>query len=45
MPETLLLEQTEYTPKVVFDAETGTLELSGRSLPEDTVLFYDPLQE
>jgi hypothetical protein len=31
------------TPYVSFDSESGILEISGKSLPEDAVKFYAPL--
>ncbi len=39
----ILLEGTEDTPKVILDPENNIFEISGRSLPEDAVLFYQPL--
>lgn len=44
MAGNLILEQSEVTPKVVFETESGKLEITGRSLPEDAVEFYDPLK-
>ena len=41
--EKLLIEGTEDTPKIVFDPEQGVYEISGRSLPEDVVSFYEPV--
>ncbi|MBA7528236.1 hypothetical protein ES705_20419 [subsurface metagenome] len=40
---TILLEGTEDTPKVILDPENNIFEISGRSLPEDAVLFYQPV--
>ena len=34
---------TKKTPKVVFDHEKGYFEISGIAMPEDTVLFFNPL--
>ena len=34
---------TSKTPDVMFDASTGTLEISGRSIPENSYQFYEPL--
>ncbi|MDP4186682.1 MAG: DUF1987 domain-containing protein [Bacteroidota bacterium] len=34
---------TEDTPNVVLDAGNDIFEISGRSLPEDVTLFYDPI--
>ena len=38
--EDLKLDLTEDTPAIIFNADSGILELSGRSLPEDTAEFY-----
>jgi len=38
--EVLKLELTEDTPAITFNADSGILELSGRSLPEDAAEFY-----
>ncbi len=38
----LFIESTNYTPQVQF-APDGNLSLSGKSLPEDTAKFYQPL--
>ncbi|GAB4378254.1 MAG: DUF1987 domain-containing protein [Salibacteraceae bacterium] len=37
------IEGTPKTPTVNFDAETGKLEIKGRSIPENAVEFYKPL--
>ena len=37
------IEGTPKTPTVSFDAETGELEIAGRSIPENAVEFYKPL--
>ncbi|MBI4645194.1 MAG: DUF1987 family protein [Bacteroidia bacterium] len=39
MEEALIIEPTDETPKVVFDPEKNIFEISGRSMPEDTVKF------
>lgn len=39
----LNIKPSDETPLVKFDPEAGTLELSGRSLPEDAMSFYEPL--
>jgi len=41
--EALDIRATNDTPKVLFDPENGVFEISGRSLPEDVVSFYQPL--
>ena len=40
----LIIEETGYTPKVQFLPE-GQLSITGKSLPEDTAKFYEPLLE
>lgn len=42
---TLKIEATEDTPKVLFDTQAGHFEVSGRSLPEDCATFYKPVLE
>ena len=37
------IEGTPKTPTVNFDAESGILEVKGRSIPENAVEFYKPL--
>ena len=41
--DTLHLEGTEDTPRIVLDKENGIMEISGRSLPEDSTDFYKPV--
>jgi hypothetical protein len=41
--EALDIRATNDTPKVLFDPENDIFEISGRSLPEDVVSFYQPL--
>ncbi|HLP10995.1 MAG TPA: DUF1987 domain-containing protein [Flavobacteriales bacterium] len=43
--ENINLEGTPKTPTVKFDGGAGTLELSGRSIPENSIEFYKPLLE
>jgi hypothetical protein len=43
--ESLLIQSTEDTPQVNFNASTGILEISGRSLPEDASGFYAPVMD
>ena len=40
---TLRAEGTEDTPHIVLDKDRGVLEISGRSLPEDSAGFYKPV--
>ena len=37
------IEGTPKTPTVKFDAETGIVEIKGRSIPENSIEFYKPL--
>ncbi|MBL4716198.1 MAG: nuclear pore complex subunit [Bacteroidetes bacterium] len=39
----LNLEGTEDTPTIVLDSENNHFEISGRSLPEDSAEFYQPV--
>lgn len=39
----LIIDSTEYTPSVTFDAETGRLSIKGFSLPENIEGFYKPV--
>lgn len=43
--ENIKLEGTPKTPSVSFDSQNGVLELKGRSIPENSVEFYKPLNE
>lgn len=40
---TLHLEETEDTPSIILDKTNGIMEISGRSLPEDSTEFYKPV--
>lgn len=40
--ETLIIEGSPKTPSVKFDVE-GTLEIKGRSIPENSIEFYKPM--
>ena len=41
--EIISLEGTEDTPKILLDKNNGIFEISGRSLPEDSAEFYQPV--
>lgn len=41
--ETINVAATDETPKVVLDAAKNVFEFSGKSLPEDVTVFYDPI--
>jgi len=41
--ENITLQESPKTPSVKFSAENGTMELKGRSIPENSLEFYKPL--
>ena len=41
--EPLAIEGTAKTPSVHFEAGQGTVEIKGRSIPENSIEFYKPL--
>lgn len=41
--ETIKITATEDTPNVILDPVNNHYEISGRSLPEDVVVFYQPV--
>jgi hypothetical protein len=41
--ETIKINATEDTPNVILDPVNNIYEISGRSLPEDVVVFYEPV--
>jgi hypothetical protein len=41
--ETLRLDPTDDSPQVILDKENNQFEISGKSLPEDVVDFYQPV--
>jgi len=41
--EIINLEGTEDTPKIILDKTNKIFEISGRSLPEDSAEFYQPV--
>lgn len=43
--ERIVIEGTPKTPTILFDMETGLLEIKGRSIPENSIEFYKPLVE
>lgn len=43
--ETIRINATEDTPNVILDPENNHFEISGRSLPEDVVVFYQPIMQ
>ncbi len=47
MLQPIKIQGTDDTPKVILDPNNGNpiFEISGRSLPEDVVAFYEPILE
>ncbi len=43
--ENLVVQATEYTPYIAFDAESNLLEIKGYSYPENAMAFYAPMFE
>ncbi|HEC43775.1 hypothetical protein LCGC14_2481860 [marine sediment metagenome] len=41
--EALKKAGTEDSPEIILDREANNMELSGRSLPEDVITFYEPV--
>ena len=41
--ENLHIEATKYTPEIKLDADKGSVSLSGKSYPENTFDFYQPV--
>ncbi len=41
--EVINIEATDETPKVHLDADNNIFEFSGKSLPEDVTVFFDPI--
>lgn len=43
--EKLIIEGSAKTPSIDFDSQTGVLLLKGRSIPENSIEFYKPLND
>ena len=43
--ETLRIEATDDSPQVLLDQEDNQFEISGKSLPEDVVDFFQPVMD
>lgn len=41
----LIIEESNLTPGIIFNAEEGKLEMKGRSIPENSLEFYHPVYE
>jgi len=43
--DNLTIEETKYTPKIDLDALNGTVSMAGKSYPEITFEFYEPVMK
>jgi len=43
--ENLVIEGTKYTPEINLDVQKGSFKFKGKSYPENTFEFYEPVQE
>ena len=43
--ENINIQPSQKTPTINFDSSSGVLEISGRSIPENSVEFYRPVLE
>jgi len=43
--EVINIKGTEDTPSVILDKDNGRFEISGRSLPEDVNMFFEPIMD
>lgn len=41
--DNLYIHPTDYTPEVVFDADSGILRIEGESYHEQSMVFYQPI--
>lgn len=41
--KTLNISKTKATPLIKFDRDSGVLEITGRSIPENSSKFYEPI--
>ncbi len=41
--EVVNIKGTDDTPNVILDKDNAQFEISGRSLPEDVTMFYEPI--
>jgi len=42
--ENYTIDATKATPAINFNSQSGILSINGRSIPEDSVSFFEPLQ-
>lgn len=45
MLEAIRIEQSKLTPFIELNANKGIFKISGKSFPEDVLLFYNPIKE
>jgi len=43
--ENLIIEETKYTPSIKLNIQNRTIELIGKSYPENTFEFYKPMMD
>jgi hypothetical protein len=43
--KSLIIEKTEKTPYIHLNALSGQMEFSGRSRPESSIKFYEPIED
>lgn len=43
--DNLTIEETKYTPLIELDANSGTISMVGKSYPENTFEFYEPVMK
>ena len=43
MIDNLFFKQTESSPEIIFNAQTGILSINGKSFPENAFDFYSPI--
>lgn len=43
--DTLEITASEDSPSILFDSNKGLLEIAGKSLPEDAIVYYAPLEK
>jgi hypothetical protein len=41
----LIIQESQSTPKIVFDTDKNKFEITGNSLPEDVMDFYGPVYQ
>ena len=43
--ELLKIEETKYTPDIIMNPENGEISIKGKSYPENTFEFYEPIMK